>query len=62
MFELVRSIAFFIFQEKISYKEMAAVSPVSVLDASFYHDECTPVKRHTDSFRGKYPILFKFSN
>jgi hypothetical protein len=38
-------------KKKTSYKEMAVVSPVSVLDASFYHDECTPVKRLSDSFR-----------
>ncbi|KAJ4762935.1 LONGIFOLIA protein [Rhynchospora pubera] len=38
-------------QEKILDKETAVVSPVSVLIPSFYHDELTPVKRLSDSFR-----------
>jgi hypothetical protein len=38
------------------------VSPISVLDASFYNDELTPVKRISDSFRGKDLILFKILN
>jgi hypothetical protein len=50
----------FLFQEKILDKEMTVVSPISVLDASFYNDELTPVKRISDSFRGKDLTFSKF--
>lgn len=46
-------------QEAMAFEELAITvreqpSPVSVLDASFYEDECpSPVKTRPTAFRGK---------